>query len=159
LIESLLKGGRDRAPLLWAKAACLLAKREWKESIRLVEDQLDDPSIRGGVLWNATCAYFRLSEYRSALNTISTILPVGLAISTIKKGATGVHANVGQASIEAELMDSQTNERLGAAIDTKVAEKYKLIEGMSKWGHVKDAFKFWANRLRIVLDEAHGKKT
>jgi hypothetical protein len=43
--------------------------------------------------------------------------------------------------------------------DTKAAEKYKLIKGISKWGHVKDAFKFWANRLRIVLDKAHGKKT
>jgi hypothetical protein len=96
---------------------------------------------------------------KPALNTISTILPVGLAISSIKRGATGVHASVGQASIEAELMDSQTNERLGAAIDTKAAEKYKLIKGISKWGHVKDAFKFWANRLRIVLDKAHGKKT
>jgi hypothetical protein len=51
-----------------------------------------------------------------------------------------------------------TNKRIGAVIDTKVAEKSKLGEGLEKWGHAKDAFKFWAQRLRTWLDEVHGKK-
>lgn len=94
---------------------------------------------------------------RPALNTISTIIPIGLGISIIKRGITGTHAFVGQASMEAELLDSVTNERLAAAIDTKSAEKYKVIKGLFKWDHAKDAFKYWAKRLRSWLDEVHVK--
>jgi hypothetical protein len=77
---------------------------------------------------------------KPALNTITAIVPVGLAISAVKKGVTGTHTAVGSASMEAELLDSQTNTRLAAVIDTKSAEKYKIEKGMSKWGHAKDAF-------------------
>jgi hypothetical protein len=94
---------------------------------------------------------------RPALNTITAIVPVGLAISAVKKGATGTHTAVGSASMEAELLDSQTNTRLAAVIDTKSAEKYKVAKGMSKWGHAKDAFNFWAKRFRTWLDAQHGR--
>lgn len=80
------------------------------------------------------------------LNVLTAVMPVGRS------------AGVGQASLEAELLDSMTNKRIGAVIDTKVAEKSKLGEGLEKWGHAKDAFKFWAKRLRKWLDEVHGKK-
>jgi hypothetical protein len=94
---------------------------------------------------------------KPALNTITTVLPVGLAVSAVKKGATGTHTFVGSASMEAELMDSQTNERLAAVIDTKSAEKYKVVKGMKKYGHAKDAFEFWAKKFRNWLDEQHGR--
>jgi len=94
---------------------------------------------------------------RPVLNTVSTIVPVGLAISHVKKAATGVHANVGLASMEAELLDSQTNEQLAAVVDKRSGAKYQVIKGMSKWGHVKDIFDTWAKRLRMFLDEARGE--
>jgi tetratricopeptide (TPR) repeat protein len=70
IIESLLKGTGERGALLWTKAACLLARRQWKEGIALIEDQLGDTTLPGGVLWNATCAYFNIGNYESALSTI-----------------------------------------------------------------------------------------
>jgi hypothetical protein len=91
------------------------------------------------------------------LNMLTAVMPVGRAVSTIKKATTGAHTGVGQASMEAELLDSMTNERIGAAVDTKAAEKSKLGEGLKKWGHAQDAFKFWAKRLRKWLDEVHGR--
>jgi tetratricopeptide (TPR) repeat protein len=42
LIESLLKGAKEKEALIWAKAAFLAVKRDWSGSIKLVEDQLDD---------------------------------------------------------------------------------------------------------------------
>ena len=60
--------------------------------------------------------------------------------------------------MEFEMLDSQTNERLAAGIDTKAAEKYKVIKGLSKWGHIEDVFEFWAGRLRRFLDRVHGRK-
>lgn len=69
-IEHLLKGTRENGALLWAKTDCLLAKRQWREGIALIEDQLNDVGLPGGVLWNATCAYFNLDEYGLALSAI-----------------------------------------------------------------------------------------
>ncbi len=93
---------------------------------------------------------------KPTLNTITSIIPIGLAFSTIKKATTGTHANVGAASLEAEFLDSRTNAQLAVVIDEESGEKYKIIQGMSKWGHAEDAFKKWATRLRAWLDETHG---
>jgi len=103
------------------------------------------------------CAITDVKASRPLLNTITSVTPIGLGISTIKRGVTGTHTFVGEASMEAEFLDSQTNERIAAAIDRKAAGKYKIVKGMTKWGHAKDAFGFWAKRLRKWLDEVHGK--
>lgn len=95
---------------------------------------------------------------KPGLNAITAVVPVGLTISIVKKGVTGSHTFVGGASMEMELVDSMTNKRVAAAIDKKTAEKYKIFKGMVEWGHAEDAFKFWAKRFRIWLDDAHEKK-
>ena len=92
---------------------------------------------------------------KPGMGTISTVMPIGLALSAVKKGVTGTHTGVGQASIEVEILDSMTNERIGAAIDTRPGGK---IEGFTKWGAVEGAFKFWAKRLKTWLDETHGRE-
>ncbi len=92
---------------------------------------------------------------KPGMGTIATVMPIGLALSTVKKGVTGTHSGVGQASIEVEILDSVTNERIGAAIDTRPGGK---IEGFTKWGAVEGAFEFWAKRLRTWLDETHGRE-
>nr|MDA8085146.1 DUF3313 family protein [Nitrospiraceae bacterium] len=79
----------------------------------------------------------------------------GLAVSVIRKGATGKYPGVGSAGMEAEFLDSLTNERLAAAIDERAGSKFA---GFSKFGAAKEAFKFWTERLRIFLDRAHGKQ-
>lgn len=89
-----------------------------------------------------------------AMNGVTTVLPIGLAISVAKKATTGAYSGVGGASMEAEFLDSMTGEQLGAAIDTFDGSK---MSGFSKLGAAKEAFEFWAKRLRITLDKAHGK--
>jgi hypothetical protein len=88
-----------------------------------------------------------------AMSGITTVLPVGLAISVAKKAATGAHTGVGGASMEVEILDSTTNELLVAGIDTFDGSK---MSGLSKLGATKEAFEFWAQRLRVTLDKAHG---
>ncbi len=92
---------------------------------------------------------------KPGLNTISTVIPVGLAVSLIKKGVTGEHTAVGSASMEMEALDSLTNERVAAAADYHAGGKFS---GYTKTGSAKAAFEFWAKRLRAFLDEAHGKQ-
>lgn len=91
-----------------------------------------------------------------AVSGITTVLPVGLAVSVAKKAATGSYTGVGGASMEVEFLDSMSNERLVAAIDTFDGSK---MSGFSKLGATKEAFEFWAKRLRVTLDKAHGKTT
>jgi hypothetical protein len=92
---------------------------------------------------------------KPGLNTISTVIPVGLAVSLIKKGVTGEHTAVGSASMEMEALDSLTNQRIAAAADYHAGGKFS---GYTKTGSAEAAFEFWAKRLRTFLDEAHGKQ-
>jgi len=98
-----------------------------------------------------------VKSVRPVTATIGTILPVGLALSIVKKGVTGTHMQMGGATIETEFLDSQNNERVAAVIDKRAGKKYKVTKTMRKWGHAEDVFNFWAKRLRKFLDEAHGK--
>ncbi len=95
---------------------------------------------------------------KPVLNTMASLLFIPLVVSSIKKAITGTHTYVGQVSIEAELLDSQTNERVAAAIDRRAGARHNVLEGMHRWGHAKDAFEFWAKRLRLWLDEVHGSR-
>lgn len=88
-----------------------------------------------------------------AMSGITTVLPIGLAVSVAKKATTGGHTGVGGASMEVEFLDSTTNERLAAGVDTFNGSK---MSGFSKLGATKEAFEFWAKRLRVTLDNAHG---
>ena len=88
-----------------------------------------------------------------AMSGITTVLPIGLAVSVAKKATTGGYTGVGGASMEVEFLDSTTNERLAAGVDTFNGSK---MSGFSKLGATKEAFEFWAKRLRVTLDNAHG---
>lgn len=85
-----------------------------------------------------------------ALNTVSSVVPAGIALSLVKKGVTGKSTGVGEISMEFELLDSQSNERLAAGVDRRAGAK---IDSFTKFGSADEAFKFWAGRLRTRLDQ------
>jgi hypothetical protein len=94
---------------------------------------------------------------RPGLNTMGTLLvPVG-AVSLAKRAITGTDLFVGQVAIEAEAVDSETNERLMARVDRKAGRKFALKEGMTTWGHVERAFREWAIGFRLTMDAAHSQ--
>ncbi|MBW2195564.1 MAG: DUF3313 domain-containing protein [Deltaproteobacteria bacterium] len=81
---------------------------------------------------------------------MSTIIPVGAAISIIKKATTDSNMAVGRASVEIELVDSLSGVRLAAAIDRREGGK-KIISG--KWTAIEEAFDYWAKNLSAFLDK------
>jgi hypothetical protein len=89
------------------------------------------------------------------LEKMITVMSSGMAIRMSGDIATG-YTYMGKVAMEAELLDSLTNEQLAVAIDRKTTETLKEI--VKKWEHVEDAFRFWAKQLRIFLDKEHGKK-
>ena len=86
------------------------------------------------------------------INAVTSVVPSAMALSLIKKGITGKSAGVGEISMEFELLDSQSNERLAAGVDRRAGAK---IDSFSKFGSAEEAFKFWAGRLKTRLDEFH----
>jgi hypothetical protein len=94
----------------------------------------------------------------SVAGTVTTIVPVGLVLSAAKKAATGSHIGMGEVAIEGEIIDAQTNEILGAVIDSKAGKKYKVGKSTSKWGHAVDIFNTWGQNIRTRLDKHSGRK-
>lgn len=91
----------------------------------------------------------------ATMNTISTIVPQALLISSLKGAATGKAGFVGEATVEGRITDAHTGEILMAAIDRRVGGKE--IDGMTdSWDDVKKAFTFWAEKLAFRLCKERG---
>ena len=103
-------------------------------------------------------AVTNLVPSNSVAGTVTTIIPVGLALSHVKKAVTGSHIGMGEVAIESELLDSQTNEILAAVIDSKTGAKYKVGKSTSKWGHAIDIFNTYGQTVRMRLDKRAGRK-
>ncbi len=96
---------------------------------------------------------------------ITDLIPLSLATAANHKRSVenqedilGKYISIGGASMQAEFLDSWTNERVGAVIDIKSVEKFTDVRGIDEWENTKEAFMFWADRLRQFLDKAHGLK-
>ncbi|AXY03181.1 DUF3313 domain-containing protein [Vibrio alfacsensis] len=86
------------------------------------------------------------------LAVTSSILPVGLGISTISKITTGEHTNVGSATVELLVSDSQSDTPLFAAIDRQAGNKdfSTMIDSLDD---AKDAINWWVDRLGVTLSQ------
>ncbi len=63
-----------------------------------------------------------------------------------------------ETAMEAELLDSQTSERIAAFTDRRVGGAAKPPEGAPAWDQVAGALDFWADRLRLGLDRSRNKQ-
>lgn len=62
--------------------------------------------------------------------------------------------DLGGASIEVEMLDGQSGERVAAIVAERSAHRFGgKIKGAKRWGDVKAAFRWWAEQLRERLDE------
>ncbi|WP_171736690.1 DUF3313 domain-containing protein [Vibrio sp. 99-70-13A1] len=84
------------------------------------------------------------------LAVTSSVLPYGLAISTISKITTGEHTNVGSATIELLVSDAQSGAALFAAVDREAGNK-DFSTMLDSLDDPKDAINFWVDRLDVTL--------
>ena len=83
------------------------------------------------------------------------LLPlVGDIVMQASKTITGsmVTTLSGNATIEAELLDSQTQERLVAYIEKRTSEKTLITKDPGSLGPIREIFDYWAKKLRRRLD-------
>ncbi len=91
-----------------------------------------------------------------AVDILTTYLPPVRLISEGKRLATGTHAFVGKASVELDIIDSVTNQRLAAAVDKRAGGKY--YEGaLETWADVKQAADYWAEKINAKLRELRSR--
>lgn len=86
-----------------------------------------------------------------AVTDIESSTPALNVLPQTRLSGTGL----GGASMEAELLDSQTGEQIGALVEGQKGSRVSLA-GLEKWGDAKSVMDDWAERFRKRLDEAHG---
>jgi Protein of unknown function (DUF3313) len=91
----------------------------------------------------------------AVLDTISTVVPIGLAISQTKGLITGKPSFVGETQAESKVTDGATGELLAAAIDRRVGGK-SISGSIDSWDDVHSAFDYWAKQLRYRLCTERG---
>jgi hypothetical protein len=86
------------------------------------------------------------------LRTMTTIVPQALLLGTAVGLSADTATTVGTATIEAEILDSVTGERLAAMVDQRVGTKSLLTtRTFSTWGDVEAAANYWAERTTQFL--------
>lgn len=96
-----------------------------------------------------------LDQSNPVLSGITTVVPIGLGISLVKRGSTGAWSGSGATGMEMMVLDSTTNDVIAVGRDRRAAG---FTERFSKWGSAEEAFKFWAERVKLAMDEAHGTR-
>ena len=96
-----------------------------------------------------------LEQSRPVVSVITTVVPVGLGISLVKKGATGEWTGAGLTKAEILVLDSVTNEVIAAEYDDYSA---KFTERYTKWGSLDDAFKHWGEMATTALTRLREEK-
>lgn len=88
-------------------------------------------------------------------SAITSIIPVGIGISLIKKGVTGSYTGSGGTTAEFMALDSVTNEVIVAAVDERSAG---YTERFTSLGAAKEAFKVWAGKMKAFMDSMQAPK-
>ncbi len=104
-----------------------------------------------GVLWvRLAVADVRLAKKkRSILN----FTPAGFALRAIQDAA-GTTVLLQSATLEAEMLDSHTGERLAVLVDRQSAATGSKV---ASWDTLNETLVFYAKRFRSRLDKAHGR--
>ena len=131
---------------------------------------------KGGNISRQDLSHLRQFMYAELRNAISNkyrivttpgpgVAKLRVAITDIKKSKTIQNlmpitkmagTGLGGASMEAELLDSQTGAQIAAVVETQSGNRLSF-DGVSKWGDAEAVMKGLAKRFRKRLDEAHGR--
>ena len=90
------------------------------------------------------------------MDTISSIVPQALIVSSATGLVTGKPSFVGEASGEMRVSDGASGELLAAAVDRRIGGK-SVGGSTDSWNDVRQAMQFWAMQLRYRLCTERGE--
>jgi hypothetical protein len=93
------------------------------------------------------------------LNAIATVVPQLRLLSTIVGLSADTALTVGSATIEGDVTDSMTGERLAAFVDERVGQR--SVQAFGTWSQVQAAFDHWGQQMaqRLVQLRSTGTTT
>ncbi len=111
-----------------------------------------------------------VARFRAAITNVNpggrkgniAVKAVGTGVGMATVPLVGIftpRVSLGDASVEVEILDSLTEERIAAMVDTRQGGRrfFSFISGMKKWSDVQAAFRSWAKEFHEILDAAHGE--
>ena len=126
------------------------------ELVNALKDKYPIVSEPGPEVLRIRIAITNVKLSKPVLSGVTSIIPIGLAVSVVKKGATGTWTGSGEVGVELLAIDTMTNEVIAAAQDERSAG---FTERFSRLGSAEEAFQFWAGRVRTFFDNVrHAKK-
>jgi hypothetical protein len=123
--------------------------------INALKDKYPIVSEPGPDVLRLRIAVTDIKSSKPGMSAVSSVLPIGLGISLIKKGASGSWTGSGSTSAESMVLDSMTNDVIAVAKDDRSAA---FTERFSKWGSAEEAFKFWGERIKLFMDGTRSAK-
>lgn len=120
-------------------------------------------------------AITELVPTKTEMSVVVLVTPYATVADLAAGGGSGSSPYLGYAAIEGEALDSVTHEQLIGYVERKLAKKYDVdmsegagsaiskgtssyFKAYSEWGYAKQAFDYWAKKLRKRMDEWHGIK-
>jgi len=134
------------------KELCDTFNKEIAEAFRNKYEIVSEP---GPDVARLSIAITNIRPSKPGVSAVTSIIPVGLGVSLLKKGATGGWSGSGQTCVEVMVFDSMTNEILILAVDQQKAE---FEDRFTKWGSANDAFKFWSAKMVEFIDNSKKNK-
>lgn len=126
-----------------------------KEIVTAFKDKYPIVAEPGPGIARLRIAITNIKQSRPGVSAVTSVIPVGIGVSLIKKGVTGGWSGSGETGVEMMALDSMTNDILVLAVDERKAE---FEQRFSKWGSATDAFKFWSELCVNFIDHARGVK-
>ena len=126
-----------------------------KALVAAFKDKLPIVAEPGPTVARVRFAITDVQPSRPGVSAVTSIIPVGLGVSLVKKGATGGWVGSGETAAELMILDTATNEIIAMGAIKRAAE---FDERFSKWGSARDAFKFWSERLVTAITEVRSGK-
>jgi len=123
--------------------------------VNAIKEKYPIVSEPGPDVMRVRIAIVGLKQSNPYSSAITSVIPVGLGISVIKKGSKGAWIGSGATKGEVLFIDSMSNEVVAAGHDEYAA---KYDERFSEWGSVEKAFSYWAARGVKTLDAIKGVK-
>jgi len=90
---------------------------------------------------------------RPVSNLVSSVVPMGMALSLVKRVIFGTGLGVGECQVEAELLDGQSGFMLAEAVDRRAGTKALRTKFDGSFGDVKLCLDYWSQRLAFKLEQ------
>ena len=101
-----------------------------------------------------TVAIIKLKEEDVAMETVSTVIPQARLLTSLANAGSKSPAFVGQASIQANIVDAETNVLLAEGADARVGGYTLSSVSLNSWTDVENIMKFWVTRTTYNLCNA-----